>query len=1054
MPSANTRDSGLPFGLFDAVITDSLARKLSALPSDRSASIVEVPTTVSNADLAWQVAQQLTALLDELDGAGAEKARRQVEILNALLREARQQHALAVDLIRQPPQTLKAIKPQGESAIYPVTGLSHPWLFTASKGNPSLLSELRTESSDCDQIDLLISFITVSGVRKMLDLLECAARRTDAGRGPVRIRVLTTTYTGATEMEALNMLARLPGCEVRVSLDGRRSRLHAKAWVFHRQTGFGSAYVGSANFSAAALLGGLEWTVKLTEYGQRDLFEKAKAHFETLWCDREFEPYDPSNQEHRLALSKALKREEGFDGLPEFTFFELRPKQYQQSMLDTLAAERAHHRTRNLVVAATGTGKTVVAAFDYRARCQQAETAGVRPRLLFVAHREEILRQSLHTFRMVLRDQSFGDLFVGGNEPASRDYLFASIQSIGSRNLLASVVADYWDMVIVDECHHLAADSFQCLMERVRPQVLLGLTATPERGDGTSILPFFQNRLDGSPAVEMRLWHALDLQLLTPFDYFACDDPTDFASVPWQRQNERATLDKLLTGNQARAQIIIDEWKRLSGDPRQSRAIAFCVSVEHAQFMAKCFTLAGIPAECVSGQSDAELRRTAPGRLSRREINVITTCDIYNEGVDIPSVDTLLLLRPTQSPVVFQQQIGRGLRLSEDTRKTSCLILDFVGRHNAEFRFDTLFSRLTGMTRAELIDAVEHEFSTLPAGCHIHLAKQAREQVLQNLRAATQQNWRRLIAELRTYVATRGRTNVSLADFIRDQALNIEDVYRGQGRSGWASLQRDAGILQGTPSPEEEKLGQRYSDLLHIDDPDHLDLIQLVAEPTTSYERLTAEDRLRLQMVTYQVDGQSSQVGSGAAFLERLQNNPASRSDLGELAKLLASQNEILPHPIPGLADTPLRLHAHYSSREVLTAVGYHTEARRTPFRAGVLPLEDRKVEFLFVTLDKSEALHAAVAYHDYAISPDRFHWQSQNTAGPETKAGQRYLGSPENGWRFQLMVRSKKGDAYCAMGPVTIEEAKGTKPMSIVWRMAVPMPARLFSKFSVLRAV
>ncbi|HOG93244.1 MAG TPA: hypothetical protein PLE80_06700, partial [Opitutaceae bacterium] len=187
MPSANTRDSGLPFGLFDAVITDSLARKLSALPSDRSASIVEVPTTVSNADLTWQVAQQLTALLDELDGAGAEKARRQVEILNALLREARQQHALVVDLIQQPPQTLKAIKPQGESAISPVTGLSHPWLFTASKGTPSLLSELRTESSDCDQIDLLISFITVSGVRKMLDLLECAARRTDAGRGPVRI---------------------------------------------------------------------------------------------------------------------------------------------------------------------------------------------------------------------------------------------------------------------------------------------------------------------------------------------------------------------------------------------------------------------------------------------------------------------------------------------------------------------------------------------------------------------------------------------------------------------------------------------------------------------------------------------------------------------------------------------------------------------------------------------------------------------------------------------------------------------------------------------------
>jgi len=235
------------------------------------------------------------------------------EVTGDILREARQHHALPVDFLQQPAKSLKAIKQQGENAASPLTGLAHPWLFTAAKGTPSLLSELRTESSDCDQIDLLISFITVSGVRKMLDLLECAARRQSAGRAPVRIRVLTTTYTGATEVEALNMLARLPGCEVRISLDGRRTRLHAKAWVFHRQTGFGSAYVGSANFSAAALLGGLEWTVKITEHGQRDLFEKAKAHFETLWCDREFEPYDASNQDHRLALAKALKREAGAD---------------------------------------------------------------------------------------------------------------------------------------------------------------------------------------------------------------------------------------------------------------------------------------------------------------------------------------------------------------------------------------------------------------------------------------------------------------------------------------------------------------------------------------------------------------------------------------------------------------------------------------------------------------------------------------------------------------------------------------------------------------------
>jgi hypothetical protein len=290
--------------------------------------------------------------------------------------------------------------------------------------------------------------------------------------------------------------------------------------------------------------------VKLTEHGQRDLFEKAKAHFETLWCDREFEPYDASNQDHRLALAKALKREAGAEGLPDFTFFELRPKQYQQAMLDALAAERAHHRTRNLVVAATGTGKTgwprstTAPAASSRIGRKTGPASCLRPP-------GGNSPPELHTFRMVLRDQSFGDLCIGSSAPAS---------TITCSHHPKSEVAepadfgcsDFWDMVIVDECHHLAADSFQELLTTVRPQVLLGLTAT-RAWRWHSHLPFFQNRLDGSPAVELRLWHALDLQLLTPFDYFACDDPTDFAGVAWQKR-AKGHVGSAPHRNNARAQ--------------------------------------------------------------------------------------------------------------------------------------------------------------------------------------------------------------------------------------------------------------------------------------------------------------------------------------------------------------------------------------------------------------------------------------------------------------------------------------------------------------------
>jgi superfamily II DNA or RNA helicase len=561
-----------------------------------------------------------------------------------------------------------------------------------------------------------------------------------SGRSEVatRIRILTTTYTGATEARALDELARLPGCEVRVSLDGRRTRLHAKAWLFQRKTGFGSAYVGSANLSGAALTGGLEWTVKLTQRAQAGLFARATAHFETLWEDNEFQRYDPDNPVHRRELVAALRRETFGAGdsagvIP--AFFDIQPKTYQQEMLEQLAAERAHGRFRNLVVAATGTGKTVVAAFDYRNACR---LEGGRPRLLFVAHRDEILRQALRTYREVLRDPDFEELLSGGNEPERSDHLFATIDSVTSRDLVATVGAEHWHTVVVDECHRLAADRFDAFANAVRPRFLLGLTATPERSDGRPIAHYFDARPDGSPAVELRLWHALDLQLLAPFEYYACDDETDFSKVPWDQPGEREAVDNLVTGNDVWARLVVNEWRRLASDAARSRAIVFCVSVAHAEFMTHWLNRAGLPAACVVGTTDTEARRRAPQRLLSGEVCALVTVDLYNEGFDLPMVDTLLVLRPTQSPVLFQQQIGRGLRLAPG--KECCLVLDFVGQHRAEFRFDRLLSGLTGLSKRELADSVENGFGSLPTGCHIQLQKQTREQVLKSLRELTTQN--------------------------------------------------------------------------------------------------------------------------------------------------------------------------------------------------------------------------------------------------------------------------------------------------------------------------
>jgi hypothetical protein len=512
-------------------------------------------------------------------------------------------------------------------------------------------------------------------------------------------------------------------------------------------------------------------------------------------------------------------------------------------------------------------------------------------------------------------------------------------------------------------------------------------------------------------------------------------------------------VDNLVTGNDVRAKLVINEWRRLASDAKQSRAIVFCVSVAHAEFMTDWLNRAGLPAACVVGTTASEERRRAPQRLLSGELCALVTVDLYNEGIDLPMVDTLLLLRPTQSPVLFQQQIGRGLRLAPG--KESCLVLDFVGQHRAEFRFDRLLSSLTGLSRRELVDGVENGFGSLPPGCHIHLQRQTREQVLQGLRSLTSQNWRRLKTELQTYAALRGRSAIQLADFLHDQALELEDIYRtgtGQGRSGWTSLKSDAGLIVAEPGPEEDYFSRRFGDLLHVDDPRRLDVMAAVGSRQGSSPALNAEDALGVQMLAYQIDGRHEQAAGHEAFLERMEAHPAIAAELVELSALLQARSTLGAHPVPGLEDTPLCLHACYGAREILTAVRWLTASRRVPFQAGTLSLLGRKTELLFVTLDKSEGYHDRIAYHDYAISAERFHWQSQNSAGPDTPGGRRYLESATNGWQFQLFVRPRKGEAYRACGPVTLESAEGDRPMSIVWRLQTPLPARLFREFSVLR--
>ncbi len=1005
--------------------------------------------------LASAISKLIAEALDEIEAheEGGAREVAQLALISALIGALRRDSGIRLDEPSWPAplRTLRSVHRRNAPFPFPPTGVLQPWLFTAGRADPSLLSDLRSELASANEVDILVSFIKWSGLRKLWDVFESCAVVDASGKPRTRIRILTTTYMGATEARAVLALARLPGVSVRVSFDTRRTRLHAKAWMFHRATGFGSAYVGSANLSAAALIGGLEWTLKITEAAQSDLFVAAKAQFETLWNDPEFETLDPKNEQEVRRLSAALTREQNADGAAPITWFDLRPKAYQQEMLDRLTIERDHGRRRNLIIAATGTGKTVVAALDYQ---RTSRSIGGQPRLLFVAHRVEILRQAIATYRQATRDPAFGDVLAEGSEPASFDHLFSTIQSVASNGLLQRFGASHWHTVVIDECHHLPAASFDRFAKAIKPDILLGLTATPLRADGQLINTYFDSRPDGRAAVELRLWDALDQQLLSCFEYYGTNDETDLTGVRWDGgASEIAALDTVISGNDMRARLIVQSIQKYCADVAAIKALAFCVSVRHADFMADHFRQMGISALAVTGQTDRAIRERVPGRLASGELQVVCTCDLYNEGVDLPDVNMLLLLRPTQSPVLFEQQLGRGLRLAPD--KESCLVLDFVGRYRQEFRFDHLLQVMTGLPKGRLSAEVENGFPTLPPGCHISFDRVARDRVLASLKFIANQTWPRLRRELQGYAALRGAENVTLVSFLNDQALDLGDIYRGSANSGWTALRRAAGILHGQPNVDEEYIGRRYADLLHANDPAYLNLWVRISERGDQlWRELDPTDRVRMQMLAYQLFARHEHRMDGETFLQKLEQNPSLLEELGDLAQLLAARSDLSVKAIAGIPQKwPLVLRGRYEIREILCAVGWLDAHRRQPFQSGTLALGKEKVELLFVTLDKSEGYHERIAYHDYAISPELFHWQTQNSAGPDTPAGRRYAESPDNGWKFLLFVRETREDAYCTIGQVSRVTIEGDRPMSIVWRLEVPLPTELFRAFSVLRA-
>lgn len=1038
-------------GIYEELITQLVDSKLRELDQDK---FFIKKKLLDKEEAKIVLSQSFQYVLQKALGliSSDDQVLKQIELVNKLIRvlkESLEEQDFDLDIIDINAKILTAIYSKVDfgfsdfdkfiKEVTPSTRLLHSSLFTGGGGNQSfqLDGELQKEINSSDKIDFLVSFIKWNGLRLLQGQLIDFTNRGG------KLRVITTTYVGATDAKCVEFLSKLKNTEVKVSYNTENERVHVKSYMFKRYTGFHTAYIGSSNLSKAALTKGLEWNVKLTNKEIPHVLDKAFKTFDAYWQSSDFETY--VHELHGDKLKTALQKGK-FSGNQDsinLNVFDIKPYKFQEEILEKLEVERSiHHRYKNLVVAATGTGKTIISAFDF-SRFRKVKPSA---KLLFVAHREEILKQSLAVFRGILKDSNYGELWIGGSSPSQYNSVFASVQTLNNRISELTLSSDFFDFIIIDEVHHIAANSYRPILQKFNPKILLGLTATPERMDGADILEDFCGHI----AAEIRLPEAMNQKLLCPFNYFGLTDTIDLTNLNWSRgKYVPSELNKVYTGNDIRVNHILSNLEKYLTDIQDVRALGFCVTQDHAKYMAEKFLLAGLKADYLisSGLTD---RSSIKDRLTKKKINYLFVVDIFNEGVDIPEIDTVLFLRPTESLTIFLQQLGRGLRLSED--KDCLTVLDFVGNARSEYDFEGKFRAMIGRTSQSILKEVENNFPHVPLGCSIILEKQAKETILKNIKQATSPNKIQLLSKIRNF-KYQTSLPLTLKNFSEFYRIPLPLIYK---RASWKRLCVEAGELKDFDTIYEKELVSCIANKwLSTESSSYFQFIKKLIKDKfqISLNILNDEEKLMCIMFHYDfwqkeggfdtIEGSIKEIGSNLSIVEEME----------EAINILLDQVSVLEREIELPYKQPLRLHARYTRDQILSAFGLSTFEKRSSNREGAAENKYLNTELLFVDLLKAEEdFSPTTMYNDFAINEQKFHWETQNSARPDKGKGLSYIQHKEEGKTILLFIREQKKNefknttGYVFIGKAEYESHNGSQPMSVNWNLEEPIPPYLWA--------
>lgn len=963
---------------------------------------------------------------------------------------------------------------------YPELFLSNPLLITNThRETVSLFRALKYELQTADQVYFMVSFVRWSGLQLILSAIDQFSTMNPSKK----IKILTSTYLNITEPKALRRLLENPNIETKIFDSGNVS-FHTKAYIFERLSKLNTVIIGSSNLTYSALNTGHEWNVKLPSEMYNTIYDKASIAFQHYWDDPHAIPLSETlvtdYENHHIQRKASVidpyfftQHTELLTSTNDVTKEELQitPNKMQREALDALAITRQNGHPKAVVIAATGTGKTYLSAFDVHSFGAQ--------RMLFLAHRDEILVSSQKTFAKVFgTDENMGKL-SGTEKSYSKPYLFSTVQTLYRDEVLNQFPRDYFDYIIIDEFHHAEAATYKKVLEHFQPKFLLGLTATPERMDGKDVLALCDNNV----VYEIRLRDALEEGLLTPFRYFGLSDPTvDYAEIDLQQNGQFVENDLIRALNvHERVEYVIRMIHKFGHDGIYLKGLGFCASVEHAQYMSDEFNDRGLVAAYLTGDDKPERRQEIIARLESDEdpLQIIFTVNIFNEGVDIPKVNLVLFLRPTESATVFIQQLGRGLRKVDG--KEYVTILDFIGNYSKSFIVPLALSgqhNHKAFDRDTLRVAIETEFADLPEGCFVELEEVSRRQILEKIEDIRMDR-DLLLMDLYNQFRRELGYSPEINDFLYTESAPSLHFFISKYGS-WVQTKKkmkDLNEFDESLIDDADRLQmlQRIEKMLPVKWPYDLCVLAVALEKNAvSVQDVLAQLQYRFAITLSEGEHMKKIVRAMEKLAEVQKNQSWSFGELengvfllSERVKQSCSREPFKKYLIErleyGLAEfrRVYRPHIFFgSNRNVVLYQNYtrndliflfESDAQDGSWREGVSRVGNQYL--LFINLNKGETVADHLMYHDYFVDQQQFHWQSQNATFHESQRGQEYIHHKDKGIKIHLFVRKYEKMhsvvlPFTYLGEVDYVSSHGDKPMSITWKLHHEIPEALYSDF------